>query len=573
VQITRAVITAAGRGVRQYPASDTVQKAMLPVVDRDGLTKPVLQIIAEQALESGIEEICVVSAPGDEAVYRDHFRNYAANLRSAFKGVEWAEEQARRLFDLEQRLRFSVQPEPQGYGHAVWCAREFVAGEPFLLLLGDHLYLSAEPRRCARQLIDLALAENCAVSAVQATREHLIHQYGTLTGRGLAERSDVYTIDEIIEKPNPTLAELRLQVPGLCAGHYLCFFGMHVLTPTVFDLLDQLVRDNTREHGQIQLTTALSALARREKYLAIETRGSRFNLGVKFGVVEAQIALAMAGGDRERILAVLDESLTRLEQNSSRRSDPTASGPLDVPPSLLIMTMASTGRTLLDLSHSAWSDIFFLGMDYPEGARVLNISVDLGVHGRDLRPNPPIECRVRVIAKPLLRLTSIDLNTCKDVDSLEELFNFGNDYLGLVKAGVIASGLVPPSLEGTTVKLSDLLARVVRPGHGLEVVSKVNDIPKGSRLAVSTNLLASLIAILMRADRTGPQPHRAARSGRGAGGRGAGHPGLTSLPDLPCAFLAVPRLRGQQLKDAAQLDGWVTDGSRDHVESLCAFPR
>ncbi|MGZ3387034.1 MAG: sugar phosphate nucleotidyltransferase [Isosphaeraceae bacterium] len=160
-----------------------MQKAMLPVVDRDGLTKPVLQIIAEEALESGIEEICVVSAPGDEAVYRDHSRNYEANLRSAFKGVEWAEEQARRLFDLKQRLRFSVQPEPQGYGHAVWCAREFVAGQPFLLLLGDHLYLSAEPRRCARQLIDLAMAEKCAVSAVQATREHLIHQYGTLTGR------------------------------------------------------------------------------------------------------------------------------------------------------------------------------------------------------------------------------------------------------------------------------------------------------------------------------------------------------------------------------------------------------
>ena len=100
----------------------------------------------------------------------------------------------------------------------------------------------------------------------------------------------------------------------------------------------------------------------------------------------------------------------------------------------------------LDHSQSAWSDIFFLGMDYPEGARVLNISVDLGVHGRDLRPGPPIECWVRVIARPLLRLTSIDLNSCKDVESLEELFNFGNDYLGLVKAGVIASGLVPPSL-------------------------------------------------------------------------------------------------------------------------------
>ncbi|KAJ3049718.1 hypothetical protein HK102_012432, partial [Quaeritorhiza haematococci] len=143
----------------------------------------------------------------------------------------------------------------------------------------------------------------------------------------------------------------------------------------------------------------------------------------------------------------------------------------------------------LDLSHSGWSDIFFLGMDFPEGARVMNISVDLGVHGRDDAPTPPIECRLRVIAEPILRLTSIDLDATKDVATLEELFNFGNDYLGLVKAGVIASGLVPPSLEGTSASLAELLARVVRPGHGLEIVSKVNDIPKGSRLAVSTNLL------------------------------------------------------------------------------------
>ncbi len=128
-------------------------------------------------------------------------------------------------------------------------------------------------------------------------------------------------------------------------------------------------------------------------------------------------------------------------------------------------------------------------------ARVLNISVDLGVHGRDSQPQPPIETRVRVIPEPILRLTSIDLNACKDVSTLEELFNFGNDYLGLVKAGIIASGLIPPSLEGTAARLSDLLARVVRPGYGLEIVSKVNDIPKGSRL-VSTNLLASLISLL-----------------------------------------------------------------------------
>ncbi|MBX6313164.1 MAG: NTP transferase domain-containing protein [Isosphaeraceae bacterium] len=314
MQITKAVITAAGRGARQYPASDTVQKAMLPLVDRDGLTKPVLQIIAEEAMESGIEEICVVCAPGDEAVYRRHFRQYAENFRSAFKGADGAEEQARRLLELDARMRFAVQPEPEGYGHAVWCAREFAAGQPVLLLLGDHLYISREPRRCARQLLDLAAVEGCAVSAVQATREHLIHQYGTLTGKRLRDRSDVWVIDEIIEKPNPTLAELRLQVPGLRAGHYLCFFGMHVLTPMVFDLLEDLVRRDVREHGQIQLTTALNALARREKYLALEARGTRHNLGVKYGTVDAQLALALAGVDRERMLATLLESIVRIEQ-------------------------------------------------------------------------------------------------------------------------------------------------------------------------------------------------------------------------------------------------------------------
>jgi UTP--glucose-1-phosphate uridylyltransferase len=165
-------------------------------------------------------------------------------------------------------------------------------------------------------LLDLAAAENCAVSAVQATREHLIHQYGTLTGKRLPQRPDVYAIDEIIEKPNPTLAELRLQVPGLRAGPYLCFFGMHVLPPVVFELLDEMVRRDDRDGGQIQLTPALNLLARREKYLALETRGTRHNLGVKFGFVEAQIALALAGVDREAMLSGLLEWIIRIEQNT-----------------------------------------------------------------------------------------------------------------------------------------------------------------------------------------------------------------------------------------------------------------
>ena len=153
----------------------------------------------------------------------------------------------------------------------------------------------------------------------------------------------------------------------------------------------------------------------------------------------------------------------------------------------------------MDLSHSGWSDIFFLGMDFPEGARVLNVSIDLGVHGRDAVPRPPVESYLRVIDEPVLRLTSADLGASADINNLAEVFDFARDYLGLLKAAVIAAGIVPPGIEGSGQKLADLLARLAEPGRGLEIVSNVNNIPKGSRLAVSTNLLASLISVCMRA--------------------------------------------------------------------------
>ena len=167
--------------------------------------------------------------------------------------------------------------------------------------------------------------------------------------------------------------------------------------------------------------------------------------------------------------------------------------------SILYPILHETTPVRLDLSHSGWSDIFFLGMDFPEGARVLNISVDLGVYGRDDKTQPPVETFVRVIPEPLLRLTSIDLETTKDIVDLRDLFNFGNDYLSLLKAGVIASGVIPPSFEGTNQAIAQILAQIVGRGMGLELVTRVNDIPKGSRLAVSTNLLASIIGVFMRA--------------------------------------------------------------------------
>ena len=176
--------------------------------------------------------------------------------------------------------------------------------------------------------------------------------------------------------------------------------------------------------------------------------------------------------------------------------------PLRVVPALLAAPapiLAEATPVRMDLSHSAWSDIFFLGMDYPEGARVLNVSIDLAVLGRDAAPRPPVEAYLRVIEEPVLRLTSVDLQTTADLTDLAEVFDFARDYLGLLKAAVIAAGLVPPGMEASGQRLADLLARLVGPGRGLELVSAVNDIPKGSRLAVSTNLLAGLIAVCMRA--------------------------------------------------------------------------
>ena len=155
----------------------------------------------------------------------------------------------------------------------------------------------------------------------------------------------------------------------------------------------------------------------------------------------------------------------------------------------------------MDVSHSCWSDIFFLGMDYPEGARVLNVSIDLGVRGRDAAPKPPVEVYLRVIAEPVLRLASLDLDWSTDLTAVAEVFDFGADHLGLLKAAVIAAGLVPPGLEGSGAQLADVFDRVIGPGLGLELVSFVHGIPKGSRLAVSTNLLAGLIASIMRATR------------------------------------------------------------------------
>lgn len=274
MNVTKAVITAASPSQRALPLQN--------VIDRDGTQKSVLQVIVEEALHANVDEICVVVCPGDATAY--------AQAAGAHAG----------------RLRFVEQPKPLGYGHAVYCARDFVGDAPFLHLVGDHLYLSRTGRGCAARLVAIASEENCAVSAVQASRESLLPYFGTVGGRRVAGRNDLYEVERVVEKPTPTRAEQDLVIPGLRVGHYLCFFGMHVLTPTVMGILGDQVAA-----GGVSLSPALDILARQERYLALADLGSRYNVGVKYGLLNAQLALALGGDDREEVLANLVELLAQ----------------------------------------------------------------------------------------------------------------------------------------------------------------------------------------------------------------------------------------------------------------------
>ncbi len=307
MKVRKAVITAAGRGTRQYPASSTVQKEMFPLVDVDGLTKPTIQIIAEEALDAGIEELCIVTAPGDEEMYRRHFHGLTEDLLPAFKGKDWALQESERLARIERALHYTTQPTPEGYGHAVYCAREWVGDEPFLLLLGDHVYVSSDPhgRRCARQVVDTFEGAGQTVSAVKRTPERLLHLFGTVRGEPLAGQDGAYRVTAMAEKPTPERAAEELRTPGLRPGEYLCFFGMHVFTPAIFDCLGYNIAHDVREKGEFQLTSAQAMLAAREPYLAFETRGERYDMGVPFGLVETQLALALNSPMREEMIASL----------------------------------------------------------------------------------------------------------------------------------------------------------------------------------------------------------------------------------------------------------------------------
>src|SRR6478672_11187142 len=302
-KVRKAVITAAGKGTRQYPASTAVAKEMFPLVDRDGLTKPVIQIIGEEAIDSGIEEICIITQPGEESLYRDYFKRLDDDMVKSFRGKDWAILESEKLQAFGERLHFAEQHSPEGFGHAVYQAKKFVGDDPFLLLLGDHVYISDVKDRCARQLIKIYEQYMLdAVTGVQPTVERQLHLFGTIRGNPIDPAKGIYKAELIIEKPSIEEAREKLATPGLPAGNYLSHFGLHEFSPRIFESLEYLIKNDVREKGEIQLTAAQEHLRQQGgKYYIVRVQGQRYDTGIPYGLMETQLALALNGVHRREI--------------------------------------------------------------------------------------------------------------------------------------------------------------------------------------------------------------------------------------------------------------------------------
>lgn len=272
MSIRRAVITAAAPDQKSLP--------LQTLVDQQGCHRSALELIVDEAVAAGIEEVCVVVCPGVSESYCK-----AAGPHGS-------------------RLTFVEQDQPRGYGDALFRAREFASDEPFLHLISDHVFISHNEQACARQIVEMANNEKCIVSAVQETRENMLPYFGTVGATRHANRDDLYEVRKVVEKPTPTFAEQELVVAGLRGSHYLCFSGIHVLTPGIFEQLEQ---DLSANEGNVPLSPALNAMAQKERYLALRVAGTRYNIGAKYGLLKGQLALALTGKDRDVILTDLLE--------------------------------------------------------------------------------------------------------------------------------------------------------------------------------------------------------------------------------------------------------------------------
>ncbi len=277
-KVRKAVIPAAGFGTRLFPATKAAKKELFPVIDRDGIAKPAILIIVEEALQAGIEEVIIIVQKDDLNEFQSFF-NRQISIENYNKLPPHFQEYSRRILEMGRHVSFVIQQNQEGFGHAVYSTREAVCDEPFLLMLGDHIYRSTSHVSCAQQMLDAYQRHGTSVVGLKRTPQDLIANFGVVTGTWIEENS-LLSITEFAEKPNLDYAQTNLRVPCIPEDEYLTVFGQYVIKPELFDLLDSNIKNNVRERGEFQLTGALDRLRQIDGFNGLVIDGQRFDIGI-----------------------------------------------------------------------------------------------------------------------------------------------------------------------------------------------------------------------------------------------------------------------------------------------------
>jgi UTP-glucose-1-phosphate uridylyltransferase/mevalonate kinase len=283
-KVRKTLIPAAGFGTRLFPATKATKKELFPIVDRDGIAKPAILLIVEEALRAGIEQVIIIVQQQDLDAFRTLF-NEQITIENFNKLPRHSQEYARNILEMGHRVTFVIQETQQGFGHAVYCAREAIGDEPFLLMLGDHIYRSDGETSCAEQLINAYQQHGTSVLGLRQTPEGQIANFGTVTGVWL-EENHLLSVTEFAEKPTVDYARNNLQVHGLPEGTYLTVFGQYIIQPKLFDFLEEDISNNVRERGEFQLTSALDRLRQQDGFLGLMVDGQRYDFGLPESYVE-----------------------------------------------------------------------------------------------------------------------------------------------------------------------------------------------------------------------------------------------------------------------------------------------
>ena len=278
--VRKAVIPVAGLGTRHFPASHAVKKELFPIVGTDGVARALLHYHLLELAAAGIQEICVIVQPGEEAMIRAYLRGPGRDYLRRLEKYPALLREAEQMRRFAGQICFAVQRRQEGYGHAVFQSRDFAGGEMVLLCLGDHLFRGKPVSPC-RELAEMAaVSRGRSVSAVNRISAEELKGYGTIAGARRADNPRLIDVSLIIEKPSAELARAKLRVNDLPEGAWLGWFGMHLLAPSIYDVLEEMIRDNLRDQGEFQLTRAQEMQRQREGYLALEMTGAeRFDFG------------------------------------------------------------------------------------------------------------------------------------------------------------------------------------------------------------------------------------------------------------------------------------------------------